>query len=195
MKEYIVKSGFIGRPRKLILSPDYIEWENKDVPANPVTRLDKADIVDFRHGMDWVVWYRFTVGRRFSITFLDKTNKELKIRFDSHFGLHMGNDQLYADMVDVIWDYYQSDIVNDYLKRYYSGEELALQGITLSLSGVRLKGHNSILRWENVGIKEYYSYFAIYDRENPLTHSRVSYDEYGTETLWGVMKNILNRPG
>jgi hypothetical protein len=52
VKEYLITSGFLGRQRKLILREDYLDWENKDLKGSEFTRLNKSDILDFKHGMD-----------------------------------------------------------------------------------------------------------------------------------------------
>lgn len=84
----------------MIFTEDYLEWENGDLKGREFTRLNRSDIVDFKHGMDWIVWYKFTVGRQFSVTFKDKRNKELKIKFNSYFDLQKENNQKYSDIVD-----------------------------------------------------------------------------------------------
>ena len=48
-----------------------------------------------------------------------------------------------------------------------------------------------LIPWDKVSTKDYYTYFAIYNTDNPDIHSRVSYNEYGTETLWSAIKSIL----
>jgi len=191
VNQYLLKSGLLDRQRKLILTADYLEFENKDLKGHEFTRLDKADIADFKHGMDWLVWYKFTVGQQFSITFKDKRNKELRIVFKTYFG-SKEYYQMYSDIVDDIWNYYHREIVNHYLDKFYNSDELVLQGLKINQQGIQLRGQNSTLPWERISMKEYVRYFAIYDRENPEVHSRVSYNEYETEILWGMTKSILN---
>ena len=191
MKEYRIRSGFFERERKLIVAENYLEYETGDLKGSEFTRLNKSDIADFKHGTDWIVWYRFTVGRQFSITLKDKKKKELRILFDSYFGLHKQNDQLYADIVEDIWNFYHADIVDIFRHRFRNSEAFEIQGIKINKDGVKLRRDNLLITWPKVSIKEYYRYFAVYNNENPEIHSRISYNEYGTETLWGVLKAIL----
>jgi hypothetical protein len=191
LKQYELKSGLLDRQRKLILTEEYVEFEEKDLKGQEFTRLDKTDIVDFKHGMDWIVWYKFTVGRQFSITFKDKENNELKILFKSYFGFNSHYHQMYAEIVDDIWKYYHQDIVNKYLDKFYNNDELRIRELKINQNGIELPGQSSILTWGRVNIKEYYRYFAICDKENPQIHSRVSHNEYETEILWSTVKTIL----
>ena len=139
MKEYLITSGFLDRQRKLILTPDYLEWENGDLKGREFSRINKSDIVDFKHGMDWIVWYKFTAGRQFSITFKDQRNKELKILFKSFFGLHKENNQKYSDIVDDIWRLYHSKIVDNFLDIFYNHGEIEIQEIKFKNEGIELR--------------------------------------------------------
>ena len=56
---------------------------------------------------------------------------------------------------------------------------------------VRIAKKKELFEWNDVGIKEYYRYFAIYHKDDPQVHLRVSYNEYETETLWSILKTIL----
>jgi hypothetical protein len=191
LKEYELKSGPFDRRRKLVLAEDYVEFENKNLKGQEFTKFNKADIVDFKHGMDWIIWYKFTVGRQFSITFKDTKNRELRILFKSYFGFNSHYNQMYAEIVDDIWKYYHQDIVNKYLDKFYNNEELKVRELKMNQEGIELPGQSSILAWDRVDIKEYYRYFAICDKENSQIHSRVSHNEYETEILWNTIKTIL----
>lgn len=127
LKEYELKSGPLDRQRKLVLAEDYVLFENKNLKGQEFTKFNKTDIVDFKHGMDWIVWYKFTVGRQFSITFKDKKNNELKILFKSYFGFNSHYNRMYAEIVDDIWKYYHQDIVNKYLDKFYNNDELRIR--------------------------------------------------------------------
>ncbi len=191
MKEYLITSGFLDRQRKLILTEDYLEWENGNLKGQEFTRLDKSDIVDFKHGTEGIVWYKFTVGRQFSITIKDNNNKEVKILFQSYFGLGKDAHQIYAEIIDDVWRLYHSSIVETFLQTFYDQGEIENQGVTLKNEGIKLRDKMGLIPWDKVSTKDYYTYFAIYNTDNPDIHSRVSYNEYGTETLWSAIKSIL----
>jgi hypothetical protein len=191
MKEYLITSGFLDRQRKLILTEDYLEWENGNLKGQEFTRLDKSDIVDFKHGTEGIVWYKFTVGRQFSITIKDNNNKEVKILFQSYFGLGKDAHQIYAEIIDDVWRLYHSSIVETFLQTFYDQGEIEIQGVTLKNEGIKLRDKMGLIPWDKVSTKDYYTYFAIYNTDNPDIHSRVSYNEYGTETLWSAIKSIL----
>ena len=101
-----------------------MDWENGDLKGKEFARINKSDYADFKHGMDWIVWYRFTVGREYSITFKDTKNKELRILFHSYFGLNNENHQKYSAIINDVWSLYHSDIVNNLLDLFYNKAKL-----------------------------------------------------------------------
>jgi hypothetical protein len=92
-------------------------------------------------------------------------------------------------------EYYHSDIVDASLEKIYNGEELLIQGLKISNGGIQLRGHESKLPWEKVAVKDYFRYFAIFDKNNPASNSTISYKEYGPETLESAVRTILNEKG
>ena len=87
MRAFRIKSGLFDSSRNLVLTKDYIEYENKNLKGDLSTRRPKADIVDFKRGHERIIWYEFSVGYVYSLTFLDKANKTLDISFRNYFGL------------------------------------------------------------------------------------------------------------
>jgi len=191
VKEFIFKPGPLRSPARLILAPDFVEYSSG--AATPV-RISKQDIIDFRHGNDWIVWYRFTVGRRYSISFRTRKNNELTIQFSDYFGAQR-NFEVYAEVVDLIWLYYHQDIVEGYLAQMRAGAEIELQGVRLTLEGIRIPPAHALLPWSDTGVAEYYRYFAVFDVHNAGVHARINYNEYQTEVLWSVIKTMRGDRG
>ncbi|HMG94422.1 MAG TPA: hypothetical protein VK589_30390 [Chryseolinea sp.] len=190
MKEFIIRTGIFDRKRKLILSEEYLEYEDKDFIGNEFSRFDKCDIQDFKHTRDRIVWYEFSVGQRFTITFKSKQNKEIKISFDSYLGLREVCHNLYSTIVETTWQYYHASIVECFLNRFYNGEELEIQGIKINNTGVILKDHHTWVPWDKLGMSDYERYFVVHHKDNPQLHSRVNSNEYGSETLWSLLRTI-----
>jgi hypothetical protein len=192
VKEFTVSRSLFDRPRKLILATDCLEYEDKDLKGNEFTRFEKSDILDFKHGTNWIVWYEFTVGLTFAIAIKNRHRKEIKISFDSYFGRRRRNYTMYSDIISTIKQYYHSDIIDGYLDRFYNGQDVDLQGIILTKSGVFLKGKQSVLPWGKVGIKDYQNYFAVYNNDQPEVNTRIETNQYESETLWCTLRIILN---
>jgi hypothetical protein len=93
VQEYYLKSGLLDRQRKFVICEDYIEFETGDLKGNEFTRFNCNDIVDFKHGVDWLIWYKSSVGRIYSITFKNKNNQELRVTFANYFGFFRSAQQ------------------------------------------------------------------------------------------------------
>lgn len=190
MKQYDIIPGLLSKQQKLIITDQYIRFEGKDLKEDSKT-LYKDDIADFKHGMDLIIWYRFTVGQHFLITLKDKRDREWRISFRNYFGIHKHLFNAYAAMVDDIWKYYYQDIVNTYIEKLNHNEALRLKGLKLTGKGIELGKEKPFLPWPNARIREYDSYFAIYDKDQPDLHTRISYNEYETESLWGIIMAMI----
>jgi hypothetical protein len=192
LNQYELQNGLFDRKRILIIAPDYVEFENGNLKGKEFTRFNKDEIVDIKHDMDWIVWYEFTVGRKFTITFKNKFNKELKVVFKSYFSLKRQYNQPYADIVNDIWNYYLTDIANLYLDKYYNNEELFLQGLKISPSGVTFADGSITLGWDELSYKEYFGYFAVYKTINPEINSRIDFNKWHSEILFCLIRTIVS---
>jgi len=191
LKEYLIKTGLLDRQRKLVLAEEYLEWENRDFKGKEFSRIDKSCYADFKHGMVWIVWYKFTVGREYSITIKDIQNKELSIKFRSYFRLNNESEKLYSKIVNDIWSLYHLSVVDKLLDEFYEKGETEVHGFTLKSEGIELREGTGKVPWNKVATKDYFSYSAIYHQDVPAIHCRVSYNEFGSETLWSVIRTIL----
>ena len=187
LKEYLIKPGLLDRTRKLILHNEYIEWESGNEKGNEFTKLGRSQITDFKHGMDWTVWYKVVVGRQFSIAVKGSVNQEVKIRFSERFGMNKEYFQIYSDIVDDIWKYYFSDVVDAHQHRLKQEGVINLAGVALRWDEIELTVGRR-LPWSNVAMKEYDSYFALFDRDDATHYRAFRYNEYGTEALWSLAK-------
>lgn len=191
MKEYSLQSSPFDRSRILRLAPDYVEFENGDLKGKEFVRINKAEIVDIKHEMDWIVWYKFAVGRAFRVVFKTQSKQELKITFKSYFGLHRKYFQFYAELVDDIWEYYLSEIVGQYLDQYGRDEQINLLGFLITREGVQLKESKGKLAWSELSIREYHDYFAIYKTAQPEINTRVNFNEWQSDILFSFIKSVL----
>jgi hypothetical protein len=191
VKQYNIQPGLLGKEQTLIITEGYIRFEGNDPAGNTAQTLYKEDIADFKHGMNWIIWYRFTVGQHFVITLKDKDDREWRISFRNYFGTRKHLFNAYAAMVDDIWKYYYQDIVNTYIQKLNDNVALQLKGLKLTRKGIELGKEKPFLPWSNASIREYDSYFAIYDNDKPDLHTRISYNEYETESLWGIIMAML----
>lgn len=195
MKEYKIKNGLLARPRKLILTKDYIAFENSNLNSGQFIKLNKVDIIDFKRALERIVWYEFTVGYEYAFTFLDKDKKILDIRFKNYFGLESNYKQIYAEIIDLIWEYYFIDIVNIDIDEIYNNQNLEFNGIKVGLEGVKFINTNETVEWGNLDYKEYFRYFAVLKIDNPKFYQTFDFNDWNSERLFCLVRTLKKHMG
>lgn len=184
---YQLPTGLLGRKRTLRLSPAYIEYENKDYSAGRYTRVSKEDILDIKHSMSWIIWYRFYVGCDFRIDVRTREHGILKIRFVSYFRQNSAYQKSYERITDYMWEHYFSDIEEAYMQEFAAKQDLRLCGVWLTAEGAYFAHDGQLTEWPDVAVKEYEEYFALYNRQNPEQNKRIEFDEWESHILFSVV--------
>ncbi|MGC4039782.1 MAG: hypothetical protein QM710_03030 [Flavobacterium sp.] len=202
-KEFVIRRGFRDNsPRKLVINPGFISFEDSDRVTVSDTRLEKDSISDYRFGMRWIR-FRIVYGRKYEIFIRNNENKVIRIVFKSYFGrkkqeLHM----LYNEILDRLWEGYFTEIIEDYIKRHKSGEIFSVGSVLFNGEGVTISTGifdktKVLIHWENVRTRNYATYFSIYSSENPSKINRgYSYlDDWNTAVLYSVLRTMLREKG
>ena len=199
--EFTIRRGILDNaPRKLILNPEFIKFESNDLVTNLYTIFERNEIAEIRFGMKWIS-FEVTFGREYFI-FIRNTKKEvIKINFKTYFGNKKTEYQnLYREIVINLEELYFGKIVDEYLKKYEEKESFQIgevyftkDNIKIGVSGI-LKETEKNISWENIRIKEYFSYVAIYSAENPENINRgFSYlEDWNSLVLCSFLKSVLN---
>ena len=184
---YQLSTGLLGRKRALRLSPAYLEYENKDYDTGRYTRVSKEDILDIKHSMSWIIWYRFYVGCDFRIDIRTRESGILKIRFVSYFRQNSTYQKAYERITDYMWEHYFSDIEEAYMQEFAAKQDLRLCGVWLTAEGAYFAHDGQLTEWPDVAVKEYEEYFALYNRQQPGQNKRIEFDEWESHILFSVI--------
>ena len=177
--EFTIRRGILDNaPRKLILNPEFIKFESNDLVTNLYTIFQSKEIAEIRFGMKWIS-FEVTFGREYLIFIRNTEKKVIKINFKTYFGNKKTEYQnLNRDIVVKLEELYFGKIVDDYLEKYEKRENFQIgevfftkDNIKIAVSGI-LKETERIISWENIRIKEYYSYIALYSAEDPENINR-----------------------
>ncbi|WP_161890034.1 hypothetical protein [Pontibacter russatus] len=193
---YQLPTGLLGRKRALRLSPAYLEYENKDKDTGRYTRVSKEDILDIKHSMSWIIWYRFYVGCDFRIDIRTRESGILKIRFVSYFRQNGAYQKAYERITDYMWEHYFSDIEEAYMQEFAAKQDLRLCGVWLTDEGAYFAHDGQLTEWPDVAVKEYEEYFALYNRQDPGQNKRIEFDEWESHILFSVISLLTqeNKP-
>ena len=192
---YRLATGLLGSKRTLRLSPAYLEYENREFDEKRFTRVSKEDILDIKHSMSWIIWYRFYVGCDFRIDLRTRENGILKIRFVSYFGQNSTYQDAYDSITDYMWEHYFSDIEEAYMQEFAEKQDLRLCGVWLTADGAYFASDGQLTEWPDVAVKEYEEYFALYNRRNPEQNKRIEFDEWESHILFSVISLIGQKNG
>jgi uncharacterized protein (DUF433 family) len=160
---YIIKPWLFDKGLNLIITPEFIEYKD--------TRINKADLCECRFGIRWLVGLEFTIGRDHQVFIKSKTEQIIKISFKTFYGIN--KNELwgkYTTILDKIWNYYFSEITNEYLEKFYSGQTILIAGVKISPDNVVIKSTAGFkekevaINWDDLGAKDYETYFALYSK-------------------------------
>lgn len=197
----IKRSILDNRSRELIIHPNFISFENKDLISDCFTRFNKNDLSAFRFGIEWIKGAVFTIGRNYQIFIRDKSDEVLKINFQSIYGINKADcNQVFSTITDTLWKYYFDAMANDLIDKFLDGQEFAIgdvyitkRHLVIKVSGV-LKGDRKEISWKQLKTKSYSTYFALYSKEDPSRVNRgYSYlGDWNTAILQKVVSEILS---
>ncbi|WP_137759935.1 hypothetical protein [Pontibacter sp. SGAir0037] len=185
-----MSTGLLGNKRRLILAPDYLEYENSPLQSSPFTRINKEDIVDIKHDLEFILWYRFYVGCDFTLDVKSQDGHILSVRFKSYFSKNDSYREIYAKIVDIIWDYYLSGLVEKWKERLFAKKSVELKDVLLTEEGVFLLDQQYLIYWEDVEVKEYNDYYAVFSKSQPVYNKILRYNEWGSEVLYSLATSL-----
>ncbi len=179
---YDLRKGFWGKKHKLTFAPDFIQYDAITIAA--------ADITDIKHRMRWIVWYKFYVGRVYEMVIRHTDQAELRIVFNSHFGVRSQYMDLYGDIIETFWAMYFQKIVDRQEVVLKERGELTVSGVQLLDEGVRFSVQGEVVPWQKVGYAEYYSYFALYHADRAKLNVRRDFYAWESEILLSLIRTI-----
>ncbi|MFD3000288.1 hypothetical protein ACFS7Z_07940 [Pontibacter toksunensis] len=191
--KFNLSAGLFDRKRTLRLAPGYLEYEAKYLEPGQLTRIDKEAILDIKFNMNWIIWYRFYVGCDFRIDVKTRENGIFRIKFVSYFDKNTAYIRAYNKIVNWMWEHYLRSIIDTYLQDFYQAHELELRNFRITDEGVYFINKDHLAYWEEVGVKEYEDYFAIFNQGYPELNERVPFDEWESEILLGVVEALKEK--
>jgi hypothetical protein len=189
----------LGPSKQLTISNEFIELTKAGKSTEKAIRFDKADIVAYRFGIKWISGYAFTIGREYHIFVKDKADREMKISLQSLYGFKKAVlGEQYSEIMQSLWVNHFKDLANAYLKQLSEGNTVTLCGVQLTQQDVTIETKNRLINkklvipWEQIGTKDYYTYYAIFSTENPADINRGYYymDEWNAGILYTVVETL-----
>jgi hypothetical protein len=152
----------------------------------------KSEIVDFKYIAEPIRWDLITVGRKYTICIKNTEGKTLTIRFKNFFWFKNHYEKIFTEIINLLWEYYFKDIVDQHLMLLYGHHEaLHIGKLKIYHQGIDVVGTGLSFTWEELEFKAYTRFFVLSNRNKPEFHIWIDYNEWHTEILYSLIKAIL----
>lgn len=195
-----IQRGLIDRKKRLlIITPDFVQFDDGNGLALPA-RFEKNEICEYRFGVNWIKGLEFTIGREYVIFIGSLSGQTIKISFKTFYGIRKKEyHKLSNDILAALWLFFFDDITTKHYQAFQSGVDITIGRATLTKEAViikeraLLKEKQTIIPWEQLAIKDYYTYLAIFSAVDAAnTHATFSYlKEWNTGVLFSLVNTIL----
>lgn len=197
---FTIKRGLLDNlKRELIITPDFIQFQDKEAYDKPYTRFDKEQIVACRCGIRWLDGLKFTIGREYQIFIKDNKDKVLKINFSTFYGINKSRlQETYVQIVGKLWEYYFLPMAQNYLDKYNKGISFELCNVKIEKDAVTIKSTAGFftkevsIPWNDLGSSDYSTYFALYSKKEPasINCSFNYHEQWNVMVLFSVIRTI-----
>jgi hypothetical protein len=135
--EFLIKSTFLDRNRKLVLDDDFIEFDDKDLITASAAKIYTSDIEAFRYGLRWIKGYQFVIGRTYCMDIKSTQGEIIKLRLKSLYGVNKkAIHQKFSAIIDTLYDKYFDRMSMAYLQQFEEGNKFELLGVTFETPGI-----------------------------------------------------------
>lgn len=188
---YILRNGVFSAPKKLIVHSEYINWSNNDPTESSAVRVHVGDFEDVKYKVERIQVDMFSVGLRYFIDIQYDGGKILPIRFAQYYWRMRGYENVYSEVSALIWKYFLSYKVNDQLAKLEIQGFLDMDGIKITRDKIIFQDPYREVYWQNIGLKQYYNYFAIFNIKDPNSHKRITFYAWNAEILYHTIRTLM----
>ena len=181
--DFELQSSLFAKPQKLIITPEVIQYNGITIHHNTFN--------DVKYSAESIVWYKFYVGVKYSIDIKFEETKVLPIVFSSYHWKNKQYGRFYTEISRYIGKYFLGNIIDAAVHLFHETGILEVTGLNISHDKIEFEFPQHTIAWQNVGLKEYPTYFAIYDKSNPKIHKRATFDEWNAEILFHTLKSLI----
>lgn len=187
-KIFQLKGGLLDRPRTLVIAPDRMSYETRNLRDESFESIAKQDVCDVIFHSEPIELYHVRLGHRFQISVRSSAATTLNIRCYNYFGLNRRYGDDYTEISGLIWKYYLADVLQRHLDYLSNGGRLDLLGVGVTFDGITFK--QQTYHWKAVSLFEYYDYFAVSVKETPHVYFSQTFRAWGAEMLFAIVRSL-----
>jgi hypothetical protein len=195
---FTVKNGIFDTPRKVVIAPEFIELS--DAGGIPVSRISSSEFEDFRHDNkeDSIAFgspfQKFNAAKKFIIEIKGNNGTVIKIDF-KHVSSSAVHTNGYQAMVDLIHQYFLSNIVNNSFDKFRRGEDVLVGRLNIHRNGVNVVGTGLAFQWHDLRVHTAPRHFELSRIRDPRFHMHIDYFEWNSEHILALLNKILESIG
>lgn len=140
-------------------------------------------------GITWLNDKFFSIGKQYVIELKLHDDSIVKINLNSLYNLRAQDyDLAWADMVKHLYSFYFSSQLNLYIELFQLKQSFNIAGINFYPNGISWDNH-IMLRWNQVSLSNYQSYFVIHHRQNVHINKSFNFlDVWNAHILQAMLK-------
>lgn len=194
--ETFIQRGFLdNRERKVVITKEYIEFEDKNRIDSENSRLYWKDFDAIRYGNERIRGYSFYIGLKRQIFIQDSNKNQIKISLTSLYSFrHKKNHEKFSEILNTIFNSFLNSHVFTLIELVKSGQKITLAGVEVSKDEVAYHFKKELLKIDFLvlNIASYKSYFYIYSEIDKERSFRVNFlEDWNSMLLYSVIKNFL----
>jgi len=200
---WLIKQSFFNQHLKeLSFTPQSILFGNQKLSLPTIIDLSKQEQIQYRFGVKWIRGYKFTIGRKYQLFIKNGDGETIKISFGSYYGINkIPLFNQYIEILNQLWRSYFDGLVDEYLALFEQKTPFTIANVKFDEFGIKINSVNFIkeeeksLPWDDVGTRDYQTYFAIFSKQSPsIINKSYSYlNDWNTRVLYSVVKTIILR--
>ncbi len=196
--ETYIQRGFLDNlPRKIIINPEYIEFEDKNRVNAENSKLYWKDFDGIRYGYERIRGYSFYIGLKRSIYVKDTNNNQIKISLTSLYKIRSKrNQEKYSEILHAIFDFFLNSYLGKIIQDVKSGETVTFGGVKVSAQQVEFnfKKESVNIDFLVLNIASYRTYFYIHSEADNEVGIRINFlEEWNSILLYSLIKNLLGK--
>lgn len=191
--EFMVRSSILDRPRRLVIDPEFVEFDDKDLVSAAPTRFLKNEIEGVRYGIKAIRGYWFHIGWIYCIDIRDSGGRIIKIRLKSVYRVRKKLLRgKYQKIANAVSRYYLHEKIRYHLERFRVGHPVELLGVNLDNQGALFDEKLGRISWHFLGTKRYWHYYTLFSEAEPRHYRAfVFLEDWNAGVLQGVIEAIL----
>lgn len=183
----ILKASLFEKSKTIIVNPKFMSFGT--------VSFSKPDIAGIRYGIKAINGYWFRIGRIYFIDIRSAAGAVIRIRFKSIYRINKNKlEQKYKIILNALFDNYINDISRKLIDKFNAKIEFSFLNVSFTQLGIILENHDKLIYWEDVGSKNYWTYYILYSIKNPADYNKFEYlSDWNVAILYSVSRHILHK--